>query len=151
MKRPSRRFVWTVSVLLLVAAGLLGAWYRMQPAPPPAAGPPDLWENAAVPGDLRTSPDGPPLAGWRHWGTGSHSFDGKVQTPFVVLVRSDRPSPSTMRQLVDKLMGDPQRSLREGNHHVWRTKTSVTTPTGQWWRYSGNWAKGLRPPPPPAK
>jgi hypothetical protein len=83
--RSSRGFLWTAGGLLLLggAAAVLASW----PVPAPPLPPPDAWARAAAPRDLRASPGGEPLAGYRVLALGADPArvgPGKPQ-PFVVL------------------------------------------------------------------
>jgi hypothetical protein len=146
VRQPSRGFLFALLAALLVLAGLLGLWLRLR-APNRWAGPPppDVWllEGKEAAGDPRSSPGGPPVAGWECAGYGDVPIGGRVKTPFVVLVSSDEATPSEFRQFVDRLTGDPMRSWRERNvWHLYRTDRSADSPSGRWWLYSSHWWKG---------
>ncbi|HEU4394023.1 MAG TPA: hypothetical protein VFS92_00540, partial [Planctomycetota bacterium] len=105
MKRPSRRFVWTLFALLLVAAGLLGLWVRLQPAPARTPAP-DVWTRGGTVGDLRDAPDGRPLQGWVFVGSGGTPPVNPSRMPFIVIVPRGRETPSTLERLRGRITGD---------------------------------------------
>ena len=125
--------------LLLVAAGLLGLWVRMQP--PPARVPsPDVWERVRAPGDLsfgelRTSPDGPVVKGWAFVGhsAGLPASNTALQRPFVVIAPEGNEKPSAWDRLRRQFSGDPWRP--EDTRQLYATGDPVVTASGKWQRY----------------
>ncbi len=150
MKRPSRGLLWTLFAALLLCAAAFGLWTRSRApnrwaAPPPA----DVWMlEGGTPGDIRTSPDGPPPVEVVCVGVGETAIGGRRRTPFVAIVPKGQQTPTALQRLRDRVAGDPLGHMKyEDRRNLYRADADpVDTPSGRWWRYSTRWWKGANPP-----